>query len=227
MDEIINRNDVKEIALAIDREIRSLPVQNAQNLRAVRRKYFHQIMQKNSEFIFDLAREIFENYHHRWVSYDLIRNHKEAFQKIGEAELLEFGKDLNSWGTVDLFAGLLSGPAWKDGQIPDELIHQWACSKDRWWRRAALVSTIPLNRRSFGGSGDVPRTLDVCRLLAGDRDDMVVKAMSWALRELIPHDADAVRKFLDKHEDCLASRVKREVNNKLTTGLKNPKRKKD
>ena len=49
--------------------------------------------------------------------------------------------------------------------------------------------------------------------------------MSWALRELIPHDADAVRDFLKKHENVLAARVKREVNNKLTTGLKNPKRK--
>ena len=58
-----------------------------------------------------------------------------------------------------------------------------------------------------------------------DRDDMVVKAMSWALRELIPHDRLAVETFLEKHEDVLASRVKREVRNKLETGLKNPRRK--
>ena len=54
---------------------------------------------------------------------------------------------------------------------------------------------------------------------------MVVKAMSWALRELIPHDADAVQNFLLYYEDVLAARVKREVNNKLTTGVKNPKKK--
>jgi 3-methyladenine DNA glycosylase AlkD len=53
---------------------------------------------------------------------------------------------------------------------------------------------------------------------------MVVKAMSWALRELIAHDEDAVREFIKEHEDVLASRVKREVNNKLRIGLKNPKR---
>jgi 3-methyladenine DNA glycosylase AlkD len=52
---------------------------------------------------------------------------------------------------------------------------------------------------------------------------MVVKALSWALRELIPHDPDAVRNFLSQHEEVLAARVKREVRNKLTTGLKNPK----
>jgi len=119
----------------------------------------------------------------------------------------------------------LAGPAWLNGQVSDELIYRWGLSEDRWWRRAALVSTVALNVRSQGGTGDVPRTLEVCRLLVDDHDDMVVKAMSWALRELVVHDADAVREFLSKYEDVLAARVKREVRNKLTTGLKNPRRK--
>lgn len=55
-------------------------------------------------------------------------------------------------------------------------------------------------------------------------DDMVVKGMSWALRELVVHAANAVISFLDEHEDVLAARVKREVRNKLATGLKNPRR---
>jgi len=87
------------------------------------------------------------------------------------------------------------------------------------------VSTEALNVRSRGGRGDVPRTLEVCRFLVDDHDDMVVKAMSWALRELIVHDPQAVREFLAEHDDALAARVKREVRNKLTTGRKNPRRK--
>jgi 3-methyladenine DNA glycosylase AlkD len=51
---------------------------------------------------------------------------------------------------------------------------------------------------------------------------MVVKALSWALRQLVVHDRDAVWSFLKEHDDVLAARVKREVRNKLTTGLKNP-----
>jgi 3-methyladenine DNA glycosylase AlkD len=54
---------------------------------------------------------------------------------------------------------------------------------------------------------------------------MVVKALSWALRVLVVHDAEAVEAFLGENEDRLAARVKREVRNKLTTGLKNPRRK--
>ena len=90
-----------------------------------------------------------------------------------------------------------------------------------------MVSTVALNIRSLGGSGDVDRTLGVCGMLTADHDDMVVKAMSWALRALVIHDADAVDEFLNEHERVLAARVKREVRNKLATGLKNPRRKYD
>ena len=66
------------------------------------------------------------------------------------------------------------------------------------------------------------RTLGVAELLISDRDDMVVKGLSWALRELIRVDRSAVERFLRDHAGVSAGRVKREVGNKLTTGLKNP-----
>jgi 3-methyladenine DNA glycosylase AlkD len=53
---------------------------------------------------------------------------------------------------------------------------------------------------------------------------MGVKALSWALRELVVHDAAAVERFLNEYEQSLAGRVKREVRSKLETGLKNPRR---
>jgi 3-methyladenine DNA glycosylase AlkD len=78
--------------------------------------------------------------------------------------------------------------------------------------------------RSQGGYGDVDRTLVICRMLADDHEDMVVKALSWALRQLVVHDPNAVRAFLTTHDDVLAARVKREVTNKLETGLKSPRK---
>lgn len=225
MEQALDLNAAQEVALEIDAEIRALPVRNAPNARAIRRKYSRELKRTNPEFILDLARELLENYGQRWLACELIQNHRAAFQRIGEAELEGFGQGINSWGAVDVFARILAGPAWLNGQVSDELIHKWAHSEDRWWRRAALVSTVALNVRSHGGRGDVPRTLGVCRLLVDDRDDMVVKAMSWALRELVVHDPDAVRGFLTEYEDVLAARVKREVRNKITTGLKNPRRK--
>jgi 3-methyladenine DNA glycosylase AlkD len=216
--------DPKHLAAEMVAELRGLPIRNAANARAVRRKYSRALKPAEPGLVLDLARELLAHDGQRWLAYELIQNHKAAFACIGEAELVEFGKGINSWGSVDAFARILAGPAWLKGQVPDALIHEWAHSSDRWWRRAALVSTVALNVRSHGGYGDVERTLEVCRLLADDQDDMVGKAMSWALRELVVHDPGAVRLFLSEHEAVLASRVKREVRNKLATGLKNPRR---
>jgi 3-methyladenine DNA glycosylase AlkD len=74
--------------------------------------------------------------------------------------------------------------------------------------------------KSRGGTGDTARTLAVCERHVADRDDMVVKAMSWALRELAERDPDAVCGFLASHmgRGGLAPRVLRETKNKLETG---------
>ena len=107
-------------------------------------------------------------------------------------------------------------------QISDQDVHRWARSPDRWWRRTALVATVGLNVKTRGGYGDAPRTLAVCEMLADDRDDMVVKALSWALRVLAPHDPTAVQHFLTTNQHRLAARIEREVRNKLRTGVNSP-----
>jgi len=126
---------------------------------------------------------------------------------------------------VDSFARILAGPAWLQRQVPDSFYLAWAGSENRWRRRAALVSTVALNMRSQGGYGDAARTLLICERLVYDRDDMIVKALSWALRELVVHDPQAVDRFLSRHKQHLAGRVIREVSSKLATGLKTPRRK--
>jgi 3-methyladenine DNA glycosylase AlkD len=215
--------DAKAIATEIDAQIQALPKQNTPNVRAVRRRYSKRLETASPEFVLALAREWLAHYTHRWVAYELVRYHKGAFASLDAADLEELGQGIDSWWSVDAFASVLSGPAWLNGQISDQVIHRWARSEDRWWRRAALVSTVALNNRSHGGHGDAPRTLAVCRMLVDDYDDMLVKAMSWALRALVPHDPDAVRDFLNEYDDVLAARVKREVRNKLDTGLKTPR----
>lgn len=225
MERGLDLSNVGSVASQIDAAIRALPVRNTATARGVRRQYSQQLKQVDPAFILALARELIEKHDQRWLAYEFIRNHKATFQQIGRAELELFGQGIDSWGAVDSFARTLAGPAWLKGQVSDNLIYEWAHSENLWWRRAALVSTVALNVRSHGGTGDVARTLAVCRLLVTDHERMVAKAMSWALREVIVHDAQAVRAFLIEHEADLAARVTREVRNKLETGLKNPKKK--
>jgi 3-methyladenine DNA glycosylase AlkD len=216
--------DARALAREFDAEVRALPERNTPSVRAVRRRYSRQLKTVAPDLVLEMARTLVHEHGYRGTAYELIENHQEAFGRIDEDELLDLGHGIDSWWSVDGFARILSGPAWLHGQITDDVIHGWACSEDRWWRRAALVSTVALNVRSKGGHGDVERTLAVCRMLVDDHDDMVAKAMSWALRELVMHDPDAVRAFLAEHTDALAARVLREVRNKLATGLKNPRK---
>ena len=173
-------------------------------------------------YVMALARELWSLDGCRWFSWCLARYHPEAFGSLDESQVEAFGQGIDSKDAVDSYARILSGPAWLHGLVPDDLIHRWARSEDRWWRRAALVSTIALNRRGDGGTGDTPRTLAVCRILAGDCDEMVYKALSWALRALAAHDPQAVRAFLAEYEGQLAAQVRREVMNELGTDQGGP-----
>jgi 3-methyladenine DNA glycosylase AlkD len=161
---------------------------------------------------------------HRFVAYEIVQQHPTAPARLGARLLERLGRGISDWDEVDCFAVYLSGPAWRRRRISDRLIHRWASSPDRWWRRAALVSTVPLNSRAHGGAGDARRTLRVCRMLEADRDPMIVKALSWALRELAKRDPTSVRRFLADRGAALAPLVRREVRNKLDTGLKNPRK---
>jgi 3-methyladenine DNA glycosylase AlkD len=216
--------EVPALAAELIAHLRGLTVFRTQQVRAIRREYSKRLAPATAEDVLAVALEVIEQTGCRWAAYELVCHHRAALRSLGVKELHQFGRGMASWGEVDSFACYLAGPAWRERQVPDRLLHGWAVSKDRWWRRAALVSTVPLNNKARGGNGDIGRTLELCRLLVKDSDDMVVKAMSWALREAAKRDPAAVRRFLAGHESVLAARMLREVRNKLWTGLKNPRR---
>ena len=154
------------------------------------------------------------------VACEVLSRHKAAMALIREKHLRNLGAHLDNWVSTDYFAGLVAGPAWRERQIPGRVILDWAQSPDRWYRRAALVCTVALNQKARGGSGDPVRSLEICEYAAADQDDMVIKALSWALRELAKRDPAPVVEFISNHQDVLHPRVIREVKRKLTTGKK-------
>lgn len=192
-----------------------MPEPNTSSLRAVRRRYSSEWRDQPPSFILAAARSVASQQRYRWIAYELLRFHRVSFLSLDDKIVGGFAGGLDSWDSVDAFGRILSGPAWAAGLISDGLVDRWSRSPDRWLRRAALVSTIELS--------DCERTLAVCARLAADHDDMVEKALSWALRERSKREPKAVRAFLAANDRELGARVKREVRNKLTTGLKNPR----
>lgn len=176
--------------------------------------------------VLEVARSLLRTDVHeaRQVAFELVGGRRDLIDTLDAHAVESLGRGNDNWASVDCFSVFVSGPCWRDGAITDRDVIRWARSEDRWWRRTALVSTVALNLRSRGGTGDVPRTLRVCTELAGDRDPMVAKALSWALRSLCGVDPGAVEAFLEQHGDAVSALVRREVGNKLTTGLKGKRR---
>jgi len=217
------RLDARKLVRETLADIAALKVRNVPALRGVRRGLSAKLRQADPADVKAVALGLAKA-GRKWLGYEIINQHQAALKSVTISEIEALGEGMASWEEVDSFGVLLSGAAWLYGAISDAEVKRWAKSKDLWWRRAALVSTVALNAKSRGGKGDTKRTLLICEMLVSDREDMIVKAMSWGLRSLVPWDAKAVRGFLAEHDEALAARVKREVDNKLRTGLKTPKK---
>ena len=215
--------DPEALAARFDADVRAAAGRSTALLRKLRQRYSRELRSADAGYVLADARALIDR-GYNWTGWELIRNHRGAFESLDPPALEALGEGMDSWDDVDGFARTLAGPAWLRGLIDDATVHAWARSPDLWWRRAALVCTVALNMRSQGGYGDTPRTLAVGEILADDPERMVQQAISWALRELVVHDAPAVAAFIDAHEHELSARTKREVRHKLATGLKNPRR---
>jgi 3-methyladenine DNA glycosylase AlkD len=217
--------NISALVAEIEARVERMPVRNVQLLRALRREYSKRTTAVSPANVIKIAAALISRQRmHRFVGDELISSRPDALRLLDRTQLEDLGSSISSWHEVDSFACYLSGPAWRERQVDDKTITAWARSGDRWWRRAALVSTVPLNVKARGGHGDTRRTLRICSLLVGDRDEMVVKAMSWALRALTNRDAEAVREFVKKNQSRLPTLVRREVRHKLETGRKSPRR---
>lgn len=156
------------------------------------------------------------------LSYYLLEKDKKLLESLNFNEVKKLAACLDNWVLVDTYSTFILGYLWRFGTIKDDYIHSLLKSDNVWLRRTAVVSTVALNQTARGGSGDTLKTIAVCEKVAHEKHPMIVKAVSWALRVLVKIDRQAVIGFLMTHDKVLHNQVKREVNNKLNTGLKNP-----
>jgi 3-methyladenine DNA glycosylase AlkD len=101
-------------------------------------------------------------------------------------------KHINNWDLVDLTAPNIVG-AHLDGRSQAPLI-AWARSANLWKRRIAVLATFHYIRQGrFGES------LRLARMLLGDPEDLIHKAVGWMLREVGKRDVRVLGAFLRRH----------------------------
>ncbi|MEN8230141.1 MAG: DNA alkylation repair protein [Bacteroidota bacterium] len=155
------------------------------------------------------------------LAFEMIGRDKKLLNALKYEDLADLGKNLDNWASVDHYTVGIYGVLWGKGVVQDRDIDRLLQSNNHWERRVAVVSTVALNLKSRGGTGDTPRTISVCERVVDDHQDMIQKALSWALRELSKRDREAVADFMELYESRLARRVVKEVTHKLDFGTKN------
>jgi 3-methyladenine DNA glycosylase AlkD len=105
---------------------------------------------------------------------------------------LEQRSFVNNWDLVDASAPHLVGHyLWNRNTDP---LTRLADSRVVWERRMAIIATF-----YFIKQGDHDETLRVARLLLGDPEDLIHKAVGWMLREVGKRDVMVAEAFLQAH----------------------------
>lgn len=97
-----------------------------------------------------------------------------------------------NWATTDAICGMLLGPLLLQRPELGARMRVWARDRNMWVRRASIVGLIPLARR--GQSLDL--VYEIARRLHADREDLIQKAVGWALREAGKTDMPRLERYL-------------------------------
>ena len=186
-------------------------------LRTLRREYTRRIRDAEPRSVIRLALDLQKaGVVHRFFSDELIANHKGAMEALTRADVEKLGKGMDSWTRWTA-----SGRLWRgrrgDGPDRRRCDREVVAVEGLVVAEGGVVCTTKLNVK--GTKGDAKRTLVVCEMLIDDREDMVVKAMSWALRALAQRDPKSTERLWN---DIVrgGGAGSAEVGNKLRTGLK-------
>jgi 3-methyladenine DNA glycosylase AlkD len=101
---------------------------------------------------------------------------------------------VTNWADHDALLHYLIGPMIVDHPSRAHRVFVWACSRNRWRRRASAVALIRGARRRMFGN-EIAR---LSEMLLDDEDDMVQKGLGWLLREYAKVDPQSAVRLLMK-----------------------------
>ncbi len=118
---------------------------------------------------------------------------------------------LTNWANTDgLSTWLIAETIRFDPSLVSRLL-EWTGSRNRWRRRVAAVSLVPIARR-----GDMlDEVFEIADRLMADGDDMVQKGVGWLLKEASREHPDEVRDYLLRWREETSALVLRYASEKL------------
>ena len=125
--------------MTIARRIAARKEWRGPELHALRRRLSKQLKDHTGRDVIQIALNLTRHDAHayRFIAAALVFQHPGALERLTLEAVEQFSQGMDSWGDVDVFAGLIAGPAWRVGRLKDNHIHRWSRSRNRWWRRSA------------------------------------------------------------------------------------------
>ncbi|HUQ19747.1 MAG TPA: DNA alkylation repair protein [Gemmatimonadaceae bacterium] len=156
-----NESMISVHARDAQRDLHALNRIDASSVRAVQREYARKLKPESPDAVIQFVRMLVAggSWAQHVVAWETLASHKAAFARVDDELVEEMAHGLSDWPSVDLYGVTIVGRAWNKGQVSDAEISSWTESDDRWRRRLALVSTVPLNAKSRGGAGDIATLL--------------------------------------------------------------------
>ena len=101
----------------------------------------------------------------------------------------------SNWATTDTICGELIGPLLVKHPVVAPSLRAWSKDRNMWVRRASIVGLIPLIRKSQG----LDLLYEIAQTLHPDQEDLIQKAVGWALREAGKIDSKRLEDYLRTH----------------------------
>jgi 3-methyladenine DNA glycosylase AlkD len=148
----------------------------------------------------DIKKLLDDSYHELRMIGLLILVYKfEKTSEKGQKKIFNFylrnRKAVNKWDLVDVSTPKIVGKYLLERPVAErKFLYTYAKSKNLWVRRIAILATFP-----FIDANKFNDTLKISKMLLDDKEDLIHKAVGWALREVGKKDEKVLKNFLDTH----------------------------
>ncbi len=168
-------------------------------VKKISAQYFQKIKHQPKEEVFRLCEELIASgmMEERGVAFDWAYRYRKQYVpadfKVFESWLKKY---VSNWASCDSI-GALQGAL--IDLYPEFIpkIKDWTTSQNRWFRRAAAVSFIPLLKKKK----ILEHVFETADRLLLDEDDLVQKGYGWLLKEASNLYPDKVFKYVMKNKD--------------------------
>ena len=128
------------------------------------------------------------------VGIEVVARYRRSFTPtlLGRWKRWLAGNHSANWATTDAMCGALIGPLLVAFPERAREMDAWSTHRNMWVRRASIVGLIPLARKGQA----LDRLYRIAKRLHADRNDLIQKAVGWALREAGKTDPARLERYL-------------------------------